>query len=122
MIHLTNVSLDTGEINMDTNCPYCNAEVDICHDDGYGYEEDKTHSQECGSCGKTFTYMTSISFNYDCEKADCLNDGEHTWKPTTTVPKFFTVMECTQCHEKRKPTDEERVKYDIPLKYDEILN
>ncbi len=23
----------------DINCPYCDAELDICHDDGFGYEE-----------------------------------------------------------------------------------
>jgi glutaredoxin len=31
----------------DVQCPYCNADIDIDHDDGYGYEEDKTFMQTC---------------------------------------------------------------------------
>ena len=26
----------------DVECPYCGAEIEINHDDGYGYEEDET--------------------------------------------------------------------------------
>ena len=29
---------------------------DINHDDGYGYEEDVTHEQECSNCEKTFVF------------------------------------------------------------------
>jgi len=59
----------------DAECPYCGAGIEICHDDGYGYEEGVKHNQECGKCGKTFVFETSIWFNYDTEKADCLNEG-----------------------------------------------
>jgi hypothetical protein len=99
-------------------CPYCNAKVEICHDDGYGYDECGTYQEECPSCEKIFIYTTRIKISHDCEIADCLNDGEHTWYPTMTVPKFFTEMECSQCHERRKPTDTERIKYEIPEKYE----
>jgi hypothetical protein len=27
----------------DIECPYCDAENEVCHDDGYGYEEGKAH-------------------------------------------------------------------------------
>jgi hypothetical protein len=91
----------------DINCPYCNAEQDINHDDGYGYEEGSTHQQECGSCGKTFVYTTSISFYYEVYKADCLNGSEHDYEPTHTHPKRFTMMRCTICDDERKPTKEE---------------
>lgn len=91
----------------DCECPYCGAEQDINHDDGYGYEEDKTHQQECHSCEKTFTYITCISFSYDTYKADCLNGGEHKWKPTITFPKECTRMRCEDCDEERQPTSEE---------------
>ena len=33
----------------DVDCPYCKAEQDINHDDGYGYEEDGMYEQECQS-------------------------------------------------------------------------
>lgn len=99
----------------DTNCPYCDVEIEINHDDGYGYDEQGTHQQECDGCGKTFVYTTSISFNYYPEKADCLNGSEHDWKPTKTFPKEFTEMRCTMCDEKRKPTEVEMAKILTPL-------
>ncbi len=73
----------------DIKCPYCNADNDVNHDDGYGYEENTLHQQECGNCGKIYTYTTSISFYYESHKADCLNDGKHNYQPTITCPKFF---------------------------------
>jgi uncharacterized protein with PIN domain len=111
----------------DTNCPYCNTEIDINHDDGYGYDENKTHQQYCGKCDKNFIYGTSISFYYEVSKADCLNDGNHDFKPTKTFPEFMKEMECTMCRTTRKPTNEERITYSIPtyeeyLKEQKILN
>ena len=61
----------------DLECPYCGAENDVCHDDGEGYEEDKTHEMECCQCGKNFVFHTSISFHYHPSKADCLNGSPH---------------------------------------------
>ncbi len=92
----------------DVNCPYCDAEQDIDHDDGYGYEEDELHEQYCNGCEKTFVYRTSISYYYEADKADCLNDGEHTYEPTHTYPKEATRMECTQCDDRRNPTEKEK--------------
>jgi len=91
----------------DIECPYCGAEQNINHDDGYGYEEDKLHEQECPECDKIFTFSTSISFYYEAYKADCLNGAPHNFEPTATWPKEFTMMACTTCDERRKPTDEE---------------
>src|SRR3990167_9751303 len=91
----------------DVNCPYCDAEQEINHDDGYGYEEGVRHEQQCGECNKYFTFTTSISYYYESEKADCLNGSEHDFKPTRTYPKEYTKMECLMCEESRKPTDEE---------------
>lgn len=105
----------------DINCPYCEAEQDINHDDGYGYEEDEKHQQECNSCGKTFTYTTSIIYCYDAEKADCLNGSDHDWQPSKTYPKCATTMVCNMCGGERKPTDAERMKYSIPT-YDEYIS
>jgi hypothetical protein len=92
---------------MDLECPYCNAEQNVNHDDGYTYTEGVKHEMQCCSCEKYFVYQTSISFYYEPEKADCLNDTEHDFQPTITYPKEFTKMECTMCGENRTPTPEE---------------
>ena len=68
----------------DLNCPYCDAELEVCHDDGFGYEEDKAHEMECDECGKNFVFHTHISFNYHPEKADCLNGSPHDFRNWTT--------------------------------------
>lgn len=92
----------------DINCPYCNHGQEINHDDGYGYEEDATHQQQCSNCDKSFTYTTSILFNYEAEKAPCLNgESDHEWKQSITCPKQYTTFYCKYCDEKRRPTPEE---------------
>ena len=91
----------------DINCPYCDFAQDINHDDGYGYEEGVFFEYECNNCGKTFVFTTSISFNYEVDKADCLNGSPHDFKPTYTYPIEYTKMECSMCGERREPTKEE---------------
>lgn len=91
----------------DVNCPYCGSGQEINHDDGYGYEEDKIHEQECNDCDKIFTYTTSISFDYDATKADCLNGSEHKYEPTHTYPRRYTKMLCHDCGDRRVPTEQE---------------
>lgn len=81
----------------DCECPYCGADVEINHDDGDGYDEDKIHQQECRECEKTFVFTTFIHFSYDAKKADCLNGGEHNLKKTNTYPPQFAVMRCVDC-------------------------
>jgi len=46
-------------------CPYCGEEQDINHEDGYGYEEDVLHEQECVKCEREFKFQTRISTHYD---------------------------------------------------------
>ena len=48
----------------DCKCPYCGNDVEICHDDGYGYAEEETHQQGCPHCEKTFAFTTMIHFTY----------------------------------------------------------
>lgn len=91
----------------DVNCPYCNAEQDICHDDGFGYEQDVKNEQQCRACNKYFTFITSILYHYEVKKADCLNGAEHDFKPRNTFPKEYTKMQCSMCEETRNPTTEE---------------
>lgn len=85
----------------DVECPYCGAELEINHDDGYGYSESDIHQQQCGKCERYFTYTTSISFYYSVEKADCLNDGEHVYKKTCTYPPEFAKLRCIICGEEK---------------------
>jgi DNA-directed RNA polymerase subunit RPC12/RpoP len=92
-------------MNDDVECPYCGEGQEINHDDGYGYEEDRTHQQECGDCGKTYVYTTSISFYHDAEKADCLNGGEHTFEKVCMFPSVIrgkVIVRCSQCGEEEK--------------------
>lgn len=105
----------------DLNCPYCDAGLDVCHDDGFGYQEDVNHQMECSDCGKNFVFTTSISFYYEPEQADCLNDGEHDFNPTITIPEYAMQMECQMCGERRKPTPEEKLKHNIS-EYKKKLN
>jgi len=88
----------------DTTCPYCGADVEINHDDGYGYEEDQHHNQECRSCGKTFLYTTSISFWYETEKTECLNGGGHDFEKIDRYGSGgkVEILKCISCgHEHR---------------------
>lgn len=91
----------------DVKCPYCEKLQEINHDDGYGYEEDELHQQECSDCDKSFTYTTGIIYIYKAFKADCLNGAEHEYKQTCTFPVECTRMRCQNCAEERQPTEDE---------------
>lgn len=107
---------------MDTNCPYCDADVEINHDDGYGYGEDEKHEQHCCECDHTFTFTTSILYCYETEKADCLNGESHKYKITSTFPKEFSKMQCETCDKNREITEEERLSFEIGTKEDYFNN
>lgn len=91
----------------DIECPYCGHEQEVCHDDGFGCEEDTYHQDECSSCEKEFVFTTAISFSYCPKKADCLNGSDHNYKPTFTYPVSCTRMQCDDCGEERQPTETE---------------
>lgn len=91
----------------DVDCPYCGKGQEICHDDGFGYEEDVAHEDQCYYCEKYFTFQTSIIFYYSASKADCLNGAEHKYEPTHTYPVRGTKMRCADCDDTRIPTDNE---------------
>jgi len=100
-------NLKTERSNKMENCPYCNCEIEIGHDDGYGYNEDEKHQQQCRKCGKYFVYETTIIINHKLSKADCLNGADHNFKPTKTFPKEHTRMVCEICDESRLISKEE---------------
>ena len=91
----------------DINCPYCDAEIDINHDDGQGYGESELHQQQCSECEKTFVFTTYVLYSYTPYKADCLNDKDHKYEPTITYPVEFTQMQCSMCGDRKNPTKEE---------------
>jgi uncharacterized Zn-finger protein len=94
----------------DVECPYCGKDLEIDHDDGYGYEEGETYQQVCKYCEKTFVYTTSISFDYDVDQAECLNGGEHKWEKTPTYPYYFAKWRCEMCGDEKPLSDEDRDK------------
>lgn len=99
----------------DIECPYCDAENEVCHDDGHGYEESKAHEMTCCECEKNFVFYTHISFHYSPEKADCLNGSPHRfgeWRKLWLNSKHVEIQErrCKDCeHVERRtipmPTD-----------------
>lgn len=103
---------------MDIECPYCEHEQEINHDDGYGYEEDVNHEMECCNCDKYFTFQTVVTYHYTSEKADCLNDSEHRLSKTLTYPVEFSKMRCKDCDYERDLTKEERISFEIGTKED----
>jgi len=91
----------------DVECPYCEEWQEICHDDGYGYEEDEVFQQECSDCGKVFTFTTAISFDYWAYKAPCKNGGDHKWVKIRGSPsKFFeNKYRCDYCDERTEKVE-----------------
>jgi len=100
----------------DIECPYCGEFLDINHDDGYGYREGVTHTQECSQCFKTFGYQTSVIFHYETIETPCLIEDsgvDHKWILTHTIPREASRMRCEYCDEERELTDQERERYHI---------
>lgn len=76
----------------DMQCPYCDADQEVNHDDGAGYSEDEAHQQQCSDCDKYFVFTTSISFHFDPAKADCLNGSPHNFKFAKAYPHEYSKM------------------------------
>lgn len=94
-------------MSKDIECPYCDAELDICHDDGFGYDEDTLHEMECDECGKNFVFSTMVSFNYFPQKADCLNGSSHNFREwrkgwAETDGTVAEIRYCNSCGKREK--------------------
>lgn len=81
----------------DVDCPYCGADVEINHDDGYGLEEGYQYSQECDWCAKVFVYTICIEIHHDAKRADCLNGASHKYKPTADIFPETHRVRCADC-------------------------
>ncbi len=99
----------------DMECPYCDANQEVNHDDGAGYDESERHEHECSECEKTFIFTTSVSYNYYPEKADCLNGGAHDLKISATYPREYSHMGCRDCDFRRNPTEKELIAAGIDI-------
>ena len=89
-------------MNNNAECPYCGNEVEIDHDDGYGYEEDKLFEQDCPHCGKTFGYRTTLHYYYDAKKVPCFNGEPHKWKEIVHDSTFYEWRKvCEYCGDYR---------------------
>ena len=99
----------------DLECPYCGAGLEVNHDDGRGYDEDTAHKMTCTECKKSFVFHTTIIYDYNAYKADCLNGFEHTWMLTKTFPREVSQMCCAICDEHRELTESERNQHDIGM-------
>lgn len=86
----------------DVKCPYCGADNEICHDDGYGLEEGVKHQQECRECERTFVYDTTICLYYEAYPAPCIDSGKHKWEETRTIPRCMRKLECSVCGETKE--------------------
>lgn len=77
-------------------CPYCEEELDDPDD---CYKEDEVYEHSCRHCEQNFTFTLSYSVYYESEKADCLNGGEHDWKPINGSPAeyFVNKRRCSMC-------------------------
>lgn len=91
----------------DLECPYCGHEQDVCHDDGFGYAEDRRHEVMCKGCRKSYVFTTAISFDYYPAAAECLNTGAHEWKMSSTYPRRYSKWECRHCDATKQPTPDE---------------
>lgn len=71
---------------------------------------------ECDECGKNFVLTTSIQYFYEPAQADCLNDGNHSYRLSHTFPKEFSKMVCEMCGDEVELTDEQRLEFGIGTK------
>ncbi len=89
-------------MSKDVECPYCGADNEICHDDGYGYDEGVLYHQQCSKCDRTFAYETSIEISHEAFAAPCIDDGNHKWEETHTIPRCFRKLRCLDCGEEKE--------------------
>lgn len=80
--------------------------MEINHDDGYGYDEDRLHHQRCGACDKTFVYETTINLFYNAKKAECLNGADHKYERTKTFPPEYARLRCDMCGDEKEIKNE----------------
>jgi DNA-directed RNA polymerase subunit RPC12/RpoP len=84
---------------MEIECPYCEHEFDLCHDDGAYYDQNEREEVECPECEKRFMVRSSITWDFEGEKADCLNGEPHKWEKRYSLKVFPQFSNMEICHE-----------------------
>jgi transcription elongation factor Elf1 len=79
-------------------CPYCEAELEVCQDDGFATDESETYEQECHNCGKLFALQVAIHWDFNGHKAECMNGGAHNLvEIMSTGPWHIGYKYCKDC-------------------------
>jgi len=78
----------------DDKCPYCNADVEICHDGGVCMDDGQRYEQQCDWCKKSFIYRPEVVVSHKIWRADCLNGGKHDYKKRSIQ---FDIYVCEVC-------------------------
>jgi len=79
-------------------CPYCENNTKINPIDREHYDGEEEY--ECEHCGKCFEVLAETYTRYSaCDKADCLNGGNHKWKQVVGYPEihFKGRYRCEDC-------------------------
>lgn len=91
-------------MSKDVKCPYCGADVEVNHDDGYGLEEDLIFKQECDWCAKVFAYTVCIEIHHNAKRMECLNGEPHKYEKIMIFPPDYHVMKCVDCGHTAEPS------------------
>lgn len=67
-------------------CPYCEADLGEPDDCNLPLEN---YEHECHECGKYFIFNVEYEKTYHPYQADCLNGGEHKYKPIRGYPEEY---------------------------------
>ena len=86
-------------------CPYCEFDNEVSHDDWENYTEEKYTETQCWECDKYFQISTSISYYHEWYKLPCSNCEPDKWKQI-----IWWVERCKYCDDKRYTKEEERKK------------
>lgn len=89
---------------MSLTCPYCEAEIEPCEE---SREPCSDIQIECGECEKTFIYQIEYDPCYYERKADCLNGGDHDYRPIVGAPAeyFEKRLRCWDCRHETLKTE-----------------
>lgn len=76
-------------------CPYCQ-ETREAHDEDFYLQENR-----CYECNKNFIVDRTALIVLTCKRADCLNEGGHTWEDYIKTKQdkelYFLNRECLVC-------------------------
>ena len=97
------------------NCPKCGKANEIELPDrvktSKAISPDLEYDYVCMYCDEAFVYKVRTVHIVESFKRECLNNAKHSYKPTITNPREFTMMKCIHCDKIRELNDSERGEY-----------